>query len=265
MDPDAGIRYEVDGHVARITIDRPERRNAVDPRAHLAFSEALDEVESDDDQWILVITGAGDQAFCAGRDLKNLAELSRATPEERARQMDMYNRSTRFIERFEFPKPVIARVNGHAHGGGFEVALACDLIIAADHATFALPEVLRGLFPGGGGTERLPRQIPLKIAMGHMLTGKPMTAARALELGVVNEVVPMAELDAAVDRWIAELLAAAPLAVRATKEKVMRGLDSPQRAAFFTNWPSLQRWRESDEPTEGPRAFAEKRAPNWTG
>ena len=169
------------------------------------------------------------------------------------------------IERWHFPKPVIARVNGFALGGGLEQALACDIIVAADHAEFGLPEPRRGLIAGSAGVHRLPRQIGLKVAMGYMLTGRHMSAARAYELGLVNQVVPLAELDAAVEEWVTDILRCAPLAVRATKEAAMKGLDYPLAQAYYTLHDGERKRRLSDDAIEGPRAFAEKRAPDWKG
>ena len=167
--------------------------------------------------------------------------------------------------RFDLFKPIIARVNGFALGGGLEMALACDLIVAADHAELGLPEPRRGLIAGALGVHRLPRALPLKAAMGHLLTGRHMTAQRGYELGLVNEVVPLAQLDAAVESWVADIIRCAPLSVRATKEASMRGLEMtlPEAAGARYEWE--MRRRASEDSVEGPRAFAEKRTPNWTG
>jgi dehydration protein DpgD len=160
---------------------------------------------------------------------------------------------------------VIARVNGYALGGGFELALACDLIVAAQHASFALPEARLGLVPGAGGAFRLARQVPVKVAMGYLLTGRRCSAPEALRLGLVNEVVPAAELDACVAGWVADLLRSAPLSVRALKEAVYRSLDMPLEEAFRTRFDWEQRRQGSQDATEGPRAFAERREPVWRG
>jgi len=252
-------------HVARITINRPERRNAVHPAAHREWSELLDEAAADDDVWIVVITGVGDDAFCAGRDLKQLAEMSRAPASQRQAEQAMMRSVRRLVERFDYPKPLIARVNGAALGGGFEVVLACDIAISAEHATFGLPEPRRGIYAGGGGVHRLPRQIPLKVAMGFLLTGRTMSAAEAFGLGLLNEVAPPGGLDEAVDRWIDDILECAPLSVRATKQAAMRGLDLPLELAFADDYPAVAAMRASEDSVEGPRAFAEKRPPRWSG
>lgn len=259
------IKFDVEGHLARITIDRPERMNAFDPDTHVEFNAAIDRFESDDDIWLAVLTGSGDRSFCAGRDLKQLAEIGQASKEDQAADQAKMAGVTRLTDRFAMTKPMIARVNGFALGGGLELALACDIIVVADHVELGLPEVKRGLIAGAQGVHRLPRQIPLKVAMGHLLTGKHMSAARAYELGLVNEVVPYADLDTAVDRWVADILACAPIAVRATKQAAMLGLDMGLAEAAVTEYEWELRRRASDDAKEGPRAFSEKRTPDWQG
>lgn len=257
-------QFKINGHVATITLDRPEAMNSLNPDLRFALSQHFDEVERNDDIWIAVVTGAG-KAFSAGADLKHRSIERDATEEQKAHWRDLSQRTRPLNERWHFPKPVIAKVNGFALGGGLELALACDIIVAADHAELGLPEPRRGLLAGGVGALRLPRQIGLKVAMGYLLTGRHMSAARAYELGLVNQVVPLAELDAAVDEWVRDILRCAPLAVRATKEVAMRGLDLPLHAAFATEYEWEQKRRTSSDALEGPRAFAEKRTPNWQG
>ncbi len=162
-------------------------------------------------------------------------------------------------------KPIIARVNGFALGGGLELALACDIIVAADHVELGLPEPRRGLIAGAMGVHRLPRHIPYHVAMGHLLTGRPLSAARAYDLGLVNEVMPYAELDRAVDAWVADILACSPVAVRATKQSALNALHLPRREAQTLVAPWEARRRASLDAKEGPRAFSEKRAPRWSG
>lgn len=257
--------FEVKDKVAYITINRPEVRNCLGPYVSWELSQHLDKVESDDDIWIAVLTGAGDKAFCAGADLK-FGMQRRNMSEEQLADLQRKGKETRgLFTRWYFPKPLIARVNGFAMGGGLELALACDIIVAADHAELGLPEPKRGLVAGAAGVHRLPRQIGLKTAMGYMLTGRHMSAQRAYELGLVNDVVPMEKLDETVDGYIQDILACAPLSVRATKEMVMRGLDYTLPVAFENDYEWEIRRRKSPDAIEGPRAFAEKRAPNWTG
>jgi enoyl-CoA hydratase/carnithine racemase len=257
--------FEVEDHVARITLNRPEAMNSLNPELRWELSKHWDEVEANDDIWLAVVTGAGERAFCAGADLKHRARERDADEAQRAHWRKLASETTSLIERWDFPKPVIARVNGFALGGGLEQALACDIIVAADHAEFGLPEPRRGLIAGSAGVHRLPRQIGLKPAMGYMLTGRHIPAARAYELGLVNQVVPADQLDQAVEEWVADILRCAPLAVRATKQAAMRGLDHPLPQAYYTAYPANRLRENSEDTLEGPRAFAEKRAPRWTG
>ncbi len=257
--------FEVVDHVARITLNRPKAMNALNPELRWELSQHFDEVERDDDIWVAVVTGAGDRAFCAGADLKHRARERDADDAQRAHWAKLASETKSLIERWHFPKPVIARVNGFALGGGLEQALACDIIVAADHAEFGLPEPRRGLIAGSAGVHRLPRQIGLKPAMGYMLTGRHMQADRAYQLGLVNQVVPAVKLDDAVAEWVADILRCAPLAVRATKEAAMRGLDHPLPQAYYTPYEANRRRERSEDSQEGPRAFAEKRPPRWTG
>ncbi|WP_084545003.1 enoyl-CoA hydratase-related protein [Derxia gummosa] len=259
------VRLDRDGHVARLTIDRPDALNAMDSHAHLALSRALDAIEADPDCWIVVLTGAGERAFSAGRDLKEVAREPLMDEAERAALAARWAGLRRLTDRHDFFRPVIARVNGMALGGGFELALACDVIVAAEHASFALPEPRRGLVAMAGGMHRLPRQLPLKLAMGMLLTGRPLAAREALAHGLVNEVVPAADLDVAVGRWVADMLACAPLSLQATKQCAMAGLGRPLAEAMAASYPLEARRKRSADSIEGPRAFAERRSPRWTG
>ncbi|HKR91755.1 enoyl-CoA hydratase-related protein [Novosphingobium sp.] len=255
----ASLLMEIANGVAHLTINRPERLNAMDSHAHLALSEALDHCAIDKAVHVLVLTGAGDRAFSVGRDLRELSQGE--DPEIAAR----WHSIRRLTDRHDYPKPIIAKVAGYALGGGFELALACDIIIAAENAIFGLPEARRGLIPFAGGVHRLPRQIPLKIAMGHLLTGRELNAARAYELGLVNEVVPVEHLDKAVASWTSDILACAPLSIRAIKECVSDGLRLALPEAMAATYPAEEMRQASRDSIEGPRAFAEKRAPVWTG
>jgi len=257
--------FEVREHVAYITLNRPEAMNALNPDLRWQLSQHFDEVEQNDDIWLAVITGAGERAFCAGADLKHRAAEREASAEQRAAWARLTEQTTPLNQRWAYSKPVIAKVNGFALGGGLELALACDIIVAADHAELGLPEPRRGLIAGGVGVHRLPRQIGLKPAMGYLLTGRHMSAARAYELGLVNEVVPAEELDACVEGWVADILRCAPLAVRATKQTAMLGLDTTLAEAFNAEYEAEIKRQNSADALEGPRAFAEKRPPNWQG
>ena len=254
------LLWEMANGIAKRTIDRAERLNAMDSHAHMAWSQALDAIATDDAVRAVVLTGAGDRAFSAGRDLKELTSGGDAA-EVAAR----WRRIERLTDRLDYPKPLIARVQGLALGGGFELALACDIVVAADTASFALPEPRRGLIPLAGGVHRLPRQLPLKTAMGYLLTGRSMSAARAYELGLVNEVVPADRLDEAVAGWVADIVACAPLAIRAIRQVVAQGSGLPLRQAMANRYEAEDIRQSSRDAIEGPLAFAEKRAPRWTG
>jgi crotonobetainyl-CoA hydratase/dehydration protein DpgD len=258
------VRYEKERHVAYVTLCRPEVLNAMDLRMHEELAEIWDDVEADAEVLVAVLTGAGSHAFSVGQDLRERARLA---GEETQATIGSRGQPgwPRLTERFEMSKPVIARIQGYALGGGFELALACDIIVAAADAVFALPEVRLGLVPGAGGAFRLARQVPLKVAMGYLLTGRRMDAATALRLGLVNEVVPTNELDRCVAEWVDDLVRSAPLSVRTIKECVRRSLDMPLERAFSTKYIWEERRRRSHDAVEGPRAFVEKRDPIWKG
>lgn len=247
-----------DGHVFTITLERPEVMNALHPPAHQELDALWNEFEADPELWVAIVTGAGDRAFCAGNDLKFQASGGRV-------EMPASGFGG-ITARYEIVKPVIAAVNGVAMGGGFEIALACDLIIAADKALFALPEPRVGLAALAGGIHRLPRQIGTKQAMGMLLTGRRVPAEEGQRLGFVNEVVPAAELLGAARRWADQIAECAPLSVRASKQAAMRGLDAPSlQEAVDGRYDQLHAMIKSDDFREGPQAFAEKRKPRWQG
>ncbi|MGE3536381.1 MAG: enoyl-CoA hydratase-related protein [Candidatus Tectimicrobiota bacterium] len=252
-------RYETQGRIAIVTLNRPERMNALHPPAHFELHEIWNEFERDPEVWVGILTGAGDKAFSAGNDLKYTAEHGRGMVRSAASGFGG------IVHRTTCWKPIIAAVNGYALGGGFEMALACDIIIAAEHARLGLPEVRVGLMAAAGGVHRLPRMLPQKIAMGYMLTGKHMTAQEALHWGIVNEVVPAAEVMPTALRWANEILACAPLSVRASKQAALMGLGYPLDIALHVNYTESLKMQRSEDTVEGPRAFAEKRPPNWQG
>ncbi len=258
-------RFEVKDRCAWITLNRPESLNALNTELRWQLSQHLNQVEADDDIWLTVITGAGDRAFCAGADLKERARQRDADEQQQAEWRRLQKETRHIIERWYHPKPIIAMVNGFALGGGLEVAMACDIIVSAEHAEFGLPEPRRGLIAASAGVHRLPRQIGLKPAMGYMLTGRHMSAARAYELGLVNEVVPLENLVETTEGYVRDILRCAPLSVRATKEAAMKGLDRDLPSAFYTPYETEMRRLNSEDAQEGPRAFAEKRDPLWQG
>ncbi len=256
------VIYEKRSHVAYVTLNRSERMNALDNHSHRELIEIFDDFAADSDAWVAIITGSGSRAFCAGNDLKATARAS-ANGEKR---VDAQARFAAITRGYGCPKPLIAAVNGVAAGGGFEIALACDIVIAAHTARFGLPEPRVGLIAGAGGIHRLTRQIPLKPAMGMLLTGRLVSAHEGLRLGFVNEVVEPAELMTAAQRWADEILECSPLLLRLTKEAIREGHGLDVDAAIARDWEErIPRMLASKDYIEGPRAFAEKRQPEWTG
>jgi dehydration protein DpgD len=260
------VKYEKVGHVARVTLNRPEVLNAMDTGMHETLAAVWDDFAADDEMWLAVLSGAGQKAFSVGQDLK---ELVTRTREGTAGNSTFGSRGKpgwpRLTERFDLHKPVIAKVHGYALGGGFELALACDIIVAAKDATLALPEGRLGLIAGAGGVFRLTRQAPFRVAMGYLLTGRSMTGHHAAELGLVNEAVPAEQLDDCVDAWVGDILRCAPLAVRAIKEAAMRSDTLPLPQAFATRYFQEELRSGSRDAREGPLAFVEKRQPRWRG
>ena len=249
------VRYEKRDRVAYVTINRPDVMNALHPGANEELARVWDDFAVDPDAWVAILTGAGDRAFSAGNDLKWTA--LHGVPRMPAGGFGG-------IVSRDIWKPLIAAVNGVALGGGLEIALACDVIIAADHAKLGLPEPRVGLMAAAGGVHRLPRHVPLKIAMGMMLTGRHITAAEAYRIGLVNEVVPGGELMATAERWAREIAECSPLSVQATKQAALQGLGKPLAEAMGGSYPAVQKLFTSEDVVEGPRAFAEKRKPKWT-
>jgi enoyl-CoA hydratase/carnithine racemase len=254
------IAVERDGPVTTITLNRPEVMNAVHSPMHFEMDAALNAFAADPEQWVGIITGAGERAFSAGNDLKYQAGggQMRSPPSGFAG----------LTSRFDMTKPLIAAVNGVAMGGGFEIALACDLIVAAESAIFALPEPRVGLAALAGGVHRLPRTIGLKRAMGMILTGRRVSAREGLELGFVTEVVAPADLMTAARRWAGLISECSPMSIRASKAAVMQGLDEPTLEAAIRGqgrYDAVAALYRSEDFVEGPKAFSEKRPPRWTG
>ena len=243
-----------------ITISRPEVMNALHRPASLELEQVFDDFFNDSDLWVAIITGAGEKAFCAGNDLKYQAAGNDTTLPPSG--------FGGLTGRFQTIKPVIAAVNGICMGGGFEIALACDLIVAAENAVFALPEPRVGLAAGAGGLLRLPRQIPLKQAMGMVLTSRRVGAQEGLSLGFVNEVAPLGSALNQALKLADVILEGSPMSIRASKQTVMQGLEADSlESAYKTqkSFSAVKALYESEDRVEGPRAFSEKRPPTWKG
>ncbi|MFT7485817.1 MAG: enoyl-CoA hydratase/carnithine racemase, partial [Candidatus Paceibacteria bacterium] len=237
---------EVDGHLLTVTINRPDVMNAIHPELNQELHDAFEEFDRDPALWVAIITATGDRAFCAGLDLKYLANSG-----ERVQMPP--SGFAGLTERYNCTKPIIAAVNGVAFGGGFEAALACDLIIASENASFALPEPRVGVAALAGGMHQLPRQIGLKQAMGMLLSGRRVGAEEGMRLGFVNEVVPLEDLEKTARRWADQIGECAPLSVRATKQCVLRGLHYPSvEEAMDARYDALEEMIASEDFVEGP-------------
>lgn len=255
-----GLLFDKQDHIARLTINRPEAMNAMDPETYRALSEAWMTVRDDPDIWVAVITGAGDLAFSAGADLKKaFAGRDLISEHFGPGQPRLLNRG------LEVFKPVIAAVNGFCLGGGLTLLLACDLRVAAEHASFGLSEVKRGVLPANGGAVRTPRQLPWAVAMELLLIGDRIDAQQALHWGLVNRVVPLAELMPTALDYARRLCANAPLAVRTIKEIAVRTQTMPLDEALRYESMQAAILRETADAKEGRLAFAEKRPPRWQG
>jgi crotonobetainyl-CoA hydratase len=254
------VLFEARDRLAVITLNRPEAMNAINPPLGEALNAAMVRFRDDPSLWVAILTGAGERAFCAGADLK-----WRAQNEDQVRVRVGPSVEPRFTwPGFGCYKPIIAAINGYAVGGGLELALACDILVAAEHAQLGLPEPRRGLMADGGGIQRLIRRVPWNLALGLILTGKFISAAEAHRIGLINEVAPAGMLMAVAERWAAEIAECSPLAIQAAKQAAHQGIDSSLEVAMSRQYALHQALRQSNDFVEGPRAFSEKRKPVWT-
>jgi crotonobetainyl-CoA hydratase len=257
-----GVHYALDGHVARVTIDRPAVLNALDADAEAALADIWRQIENDPQVYVVVLTGAGERSFCTGADMSAAAIDRTGLEYWAARNPDGFGglsmRETLLV-------PVIARVNGYALGGGMEMVLGADIVVSAEHAVFGLTEPRVGRLPLDGGIAQLVRRVPHTQAMGMLLTGRRVSATELHRMGLVNEVVPAADLDAAVQRWVDDVLACAPTSLRAIKHLVTTTAGLTARQAQSLRSGPLMAALGSEDSAEGVLAFQQKRPPRWTG
>ena len=254
------IDYEMHDHVAVITINRPEARNAVNGDVASGIEAAIDRLEDDDDAWVGIITGARSEKgyiFCAGADLKAISVDPGALVTERGGFAGIVQRA--------HDKPIIAAVDGPALAGGTEIVLSCDLVVASKTATFGVPEVKRNLVAGAGGLFRLPRKLPRNIAMECVLTGDPISAQRAYDLGLVNDLCDEGEALGKARELAARITKAAPLAVRESRRIVLEATDQPDEVGWKLSGDGMMKMFATEDFGEGITAFIEKREPNWKG
>jgi crotonobetainyl-CoA hydratase len=259
------IIVEKKEHLTIVRLNRPEVRNAINPYVSIELEDVFNEFENDSNAWIAIVTGVGDKAFSAGFDLKWGATASFDEQREAFSKLKYRAVTGGLTFNPNITKPVIAAVNGFAFGGGFELALGCDLIIAAENAVFSLPEPLVGRVPTEGGVHRLVRYLPYQLAMEILFTYKRITAQEGLELGFVNKVVPLDQLMPEAEKMADIIMGGSPLAIRAIKQMANDGLEMTLRKAFNTTFPIYRQFTQSQDFIEGPRAFSEKRKPNWKG
>jgi len=254
------IIYEKKGRIAYVTINRPQRMNAVDPATSRELLQAFSDFRDDNELWVSILTGAGEKAFSAGADLVAMAQAFAGG------EAQFYDLPFGGISRdFEIWKPMIAAINGYCLAGGLELSLCCDIRVAAEHATFGLPEPTRAIMPGAGGTQRLPRAIPLSLAMEILLTGGRIDAQTALRCGFVSHVVPLAELMTKAEEIAQAICECGPLAVRAIKQAAYRGLDMPLEEGLALELKLLGEVLSTEDARQGPLAFAQKRKPEYKG
>jgi enoyl-CoA hydratase/carnithine racemase len=255
------IGYELANVYALLTLNRPQALNAIDPTMLQEIAAAVTDADANDSIRALIITGAGERAFCSGMDLRAFTNRTTGVSSLQARDSRCGFRHPLAT----FRKPVIGAINGLAYGGGLELTLLCDIVVAADRATFAAAEVARGLIPGNGATQRLPRKVGLTFALEMLMTGQPIDAPKALRIGLVNRVVPANELLSSATGIATAIASNGPIAVRMVKEAATRGVDLPLEKGLQLESDLLTLVQSSEDAEEGVRAFIEKRSPNWSG
>ncbi len=257
------IIYKTDGRLALITINRPDRLNAIDPQTSYELHSAFCDFRDNDDLWVAILTGSGDRAFSTGNDLVAMSErmAGKGGP---ATEMDRapFGGITRGYQCW---KPIIAAINGYCLAGGLEIAISCDIRVAADHAQFGVPEVTRAIIPGAGGTQRLPRMLPKGIALELLVTGARFDAQWALRCGLVNYVVPADQVMPKARELAGQICENGPLAVRAAKESALRGLELSLEDGLKQEAEFSRKVIETEDAKEGPLAFAQKRKPEYKG
>lgn len=254
----SGIEFVKDGHIARVTLNNPKSLNAISPAMDDALLAAWNEIDDDPDVWVAILSASDGKAFCAG------ADVSGGT--ERDGRMALGGGLTGVGgPQYHLRKPLIAAVHGYVIGGGFELAMCADIIVAADNTQFFIPEVKAGIIGEAGILHRAVRRLPHQIAMGMILTGDRLPAAKAEQYGLVNEVISVDELATAADRWADKILACAPGAVQAAKHAALTGLGKPLEDALTTRYEPIEAYAGTKDQVEGLAAFAEKRKPTWTG
>ena len=258
------ILYEKKDKIGIITINRPEAMNAIDPETSEELRKAWVDFRDDPNLWVGILTGAGEKAFSAGADLKTMIPmLSKLSTFERREREEKFPGMGGITRGLNIWKPIIGAINGFCLAGGLEMALSCDLRVAAEHATFGLMEVSRGIIPGAGGTQRLPRMIPMAKAMEMILMAQRIDAQEALRLGLVNRVVPLADLMPTAMKMAEVISQNAPLAVRSAKEAIIRGLSMTLEEGLRLESVLQSYLLKTEDAIEGPKAFAEKRKPQY--
>jgi len=253
------LLYEKKGKVAYMTINRPRALNAVDPETLQELSQALLDFRDDEDRWVAILTGVGERAFCVGADIKEMLPVLGEIRNE------WWRIPPTILRGLELWKPIIAAINGHALGGGLELALACDLRIAAENATFGVPEVSLGIIPGWGGTQRLPRAIPAAKAAELLFFGQRIDAQEAYRIGLVNKVVPLPQLLPTAEEWAQKLCEIPPLAVRAAKEAMIRGVEMSLEEGLRLEAKLEDFLVATEDHREAKEAWLEKRKPVLKG